>query len=280
MYIGFLGLIFASFLVYLMEKDVNDKFSNFAQALWWGVVSFISVLLPWSSSNSYGDHFLLDHLVHGGLWWYGSRDVARQTYSILLCFIRHIILRFASGKTIFCEITNIEVVHESIRLITGYSRQWLCFKSPTTAEAKAYDTTASASSFPDPSVVALLCSRWTFNISGYLEDTSGCTPKSTSLVSITPTAQRHVPTYIHAFYVVDITKQTNNRLIDRSIDRCLDQAINQTSNQSSIQAINRINCPINNQSIFGWMLCLFSSIRYVRKFNNFSHAEALTTFSS
>lgn len=41
LYIGFLGLIFASFLVYLMEKDVNKKFSNFAQALWWGVVSRI-----------------------------------------------------------------------------------------------------------------------------------------------------------------------------------------------------------------------------------------------
>lgn len=39
LYIGFLGLIFASFLVYLAEKDVNRKFSNFAQALWWGVVS-------------------------------------------------------------------------------------------------------------------------------------------------------------------------------------------------------------------------------------------------
>lgn len=41
LYIGFLGLIFASFAVYLMEKDVNKKFSNFAQALWWGVVSFV-----------------------------------------------------------------------------------------------------------------------------------------------------------------------------------------------------------------------------------------------
>lgn len=40
LYIGFLGLIFASFLVYLMEKDVKEtKFNNFAQALWWGVVS-------------------------------------------------------------------------------------------------------------------------------------------------------------------------------------------------------------------------------------------------
>ncbi|XP_030383745.1 potassium voltage-gated channel subfamily KQT member 2 isoform X1 [Scaptodrosophila lebanonensis] len=43
MYIGFLGLIFASFLVYMWEKDVNDKFSNFAQALWWGVITLCTV---------------------------------------------------------------------------------------------------------------------------------------------------------------------------------------------------------------------------------------------
>nr|AAN63887.3 potassium channel [Drosophila melanogaster] len=42
-YIGFLGLIFASFLVYMWEKDVNDKFSNFAQALWWGVITLCTV---------------------------------------------------------------------------------------------------------------------------------------------------------------------------------------------------------------------------------------------
>lgn len=44
LYIGFLGLIFASFLVYLMEKDVNKKFNNFAQALWWGVVSKLNLI--------------------------------------------------------------------------------------------------------------------------------------------------------------------------------------------------------------------------------------------
>lgn len=38
-YIGFLGLIFSSFLVYLAEKDINEKYNNFADALWWGVVS-------------------------------------------------------------------------------------------------------------------------------------------------------------------------------------------------------------------------------------------------
>ena len=47
MYIGFLGLIFSSFLVYLAEKDQNaNKFGTYADALWWGVVSalFISIL--------------------------------------------------------------------------------------------------------------------------------------------------------------------------------------------------------------------------------------------
>lgn len=44
LYIGFLGLIFASFLVYLMEKDEdNTKFTNFAQALWWGVITLCTV---------------------------------------------------------------------------------------------------------------------------------------------------------------------------------------------------------------------------------------------
>lgn len=57
LYIGFLGLIFASFLVYLMEKDVaNTKFNNFAQALWWGVVSIKLMLMhikpTWTSADT------------------------------------------------------------------------------------------------------------------------------------------------------------------------------------------------------------------------------------
>ncbi|XP_065771408.1 potassium voltage-gated channel subfamily KQT member 4 isoform X2 [Muntiacus reevesi] len=35
-YIGFLVLIFASFLVYLAEKDANSDFSSYADSLWWG----------------------------------------------------------------------------------------------------------------------------------------------------------------------------------------------------------------------------------------------------
>ena len=40
-YIGFLGLIFSSFLIYLVEKDENKMFRSFADALWWGLVSSV-----------------------------------------------------------------------------------------------------------------------------------------------------------------------------------------------------------------------------------------------
>ncbi|XP_043275109.1 potassium voltage-gated channel subfamily KQT member 1-like isoform X1 [Venturia canescens] len=42
LYIGFLGLIFASFLVYLAERD-DEHFNNFAKALWWGVITLCTV---------------------------------------------------------------------------------------------------------------------------------------------------------------------------------------------------------------------------------------------
>ena len=43
LYIGFLGLIFASYFVYLSEKDAvnpngSKDFNSYADALWWGVV--------------------------------------------------------------------------------------------------------------------------------------------------------------------------------------------------------------------------------------------------
>ncbi|KAK4317591.1 hypothetical protein Pmani_011327 [Petrolisthes manimaculis] len=43
LYIGFLGLIFSSFLVYLVEKDDNPNFKNFPDALWWGVITLCTV---------------------------------------------------------------------------------------------------------------------------------------------------------------------------------------------------------------------------------------------
>ncbi|XP_017473578.1 PREDICTED: potassium voltage-gated channel subfamily KQT member 4-like [Rhagoletis zephyria] len=42
-YIGFLGLTFSAFLVYLVERDVNEQFSNFAKALWWGVITMCTI---------------------------------------------------------------------------------------------------------------------------------------------------------------------------------------------------------------------------------------------
>nr|VZI51249.1 unnamed protein product [Spirometra erinaceieuropaei] len=43
MYIGFLGLIFSSFLIYLIEKKENQKISSYADALWWGVITLCTV---------------------------------------------------------------------------------------------------------------------------------------------------------------------------------------------------------------------------------------------
>lgn len=39
LYIGFLGLIFSSYFVYLAEKENGEDFTSYADALWWGVVS-------------------------------------------------------------------------------------------------------------------------------------------------------------------------------------------------------------------------------------------------
>lgn len=50
LYIGFLGLIFTSFLVFIAEKETPDtKFKSFADALWWGVITLCTV--------GYGDIF-------------------------------------------------------------------------------------------------------------------------------------------------------------------------------------------------------------------------------
>jgi len=49
-YIGFLGLIFSSFLIYLVEKDRNPRmFGSYADALWWGVVSNVVVFRVYST---------------------------------------------------------------------------------------------------------------------------------------------------------------------------------------------------------------------------------------
>uniref|UniRef100_UPI00358E1093 potassium voltage-gated channel subfamily KQT member 4-like isoform X2 n=1 Tax=Myxine glutinosa TaxID=7769 RepID=UPI00358E1093 len=42
-YIGFLTLIFSSFLVYLAEKDTNKEFATFADGLWWGMITLTTI---------------------------------------------------------------------------------------------------------------------------------------------------------------------------------------------------------------------------------------------
>uniref|UniRef100_A0A8C9Y0G5 Potassium voltage-gated channel subfamily Q member 5 n=1 Tax=Sander lucioperca TaxID=283035 RepID=A0A8C9Y0G5_SANLU len=42
-YIGFLVLIFSSFLVYLVEKELNQEFATYADALWWGTITLTTI---------------------------------------------------------------------------------------------------------------------------------------------------------------------------------------------------------------------------------------------
>ncbi|XP_059510228.1 potassium voltage-gated channel subfamily KQT member 4-like [Stegostoma tigrinum] len=42
-YIGFLILIFSSFLVYLAEKEANSQFLTYADSLWWGTVTLTTI---------------------------------------------------------------------------------------------------------------------------------------------------------------------------------------------------------------------------------------------
>uniref|UniRef100_A0A8D3A125 Potassium voltage-gated channel subfamily KQT member 2-like n=1 Tax=Scophthalmus maximus TaxID=52904 RepID=A0A8D3A125_SCOMX len=42
-YIGFLCLILASFLVYSVEKEINDEFETYADALWWGLITLTTI---------------------------------------------------------------------------------------------------------------------------------------------------------------------------------------------------------------------------------------------
>uniref|UniRef100_A0A7N8WN93 Potassium voltage-gated channel, KQT-like subfamily, member 5a n=1 Tax=Mastacembelus armatus TaxID=205130 RepID=A0A7N8WN93_9TELE len=42
-YIGFLVLIFSSFLVYLVEKEYNKEFATYADALWWGTITLTTI---------------------------------------------------------------------------------------------------------------------------------------------------------------------------------------------------------------------------------------------
>ncbi|XP_005454209.1 potassium voltage-gated channel subfamily KQT member 2 isoform X6 [Oreochromis niloticus] len=42
-YIGFLCLILASFLVYSVEKESNNEFDTYADALWWGLITLTTI---------------------------------------------------------------------------------------------------------------------------------------------------------------------------------------------------------------------------------------------
>lgn len=103
-YIGFLCLILASFLVYLAEKEDNDQFETYADALWWGLVRPFThrhTHDDWPADLSLGRTIWLtfpflsqsDHLDNHWLWRQVPNHLERSSaccnfhsdWSVILC---------------------------------------------------------------------------------------------------------------------------------------------------------------------------------------------------
>ena len=103
LYIGFLGLIFSSYFVYLSEKDAigpNGKsdFESYADALWWGVVS------GWDGSTAFLYFDLSpvpDNCYNHWLWRHGAEDVDGEDRGVLLLRLCNILLRTSSSESVY-----------------------------------------------------------------------------------------------------------------------------------------------------------------------------------
>lgn len=52
-YMGFLALIFISFVIYFVERDSNPKFNSLSSSMWWAVITLCTI----------GTHLIYDHLI-------------------------------------------------------------------------------------------------------------------------------------------------------------------------------------------------------------------------
>lgn len=111
LYIGFLGLIFCSYFVYLAEKDAVDssgvtEFASYADALWWGVVGILfsprlcNQIFYRTIHNSciVFFHILGDsdyHRVRGQ----GATDMDRENHWFLFCRLCNVFLCPASCES-------------------------------------------------------------------------------------------------------------------------------------------------------------------------------------
>lgn len=104
-------LIFASFLVYLAEKDANAQFATYADSLWWGTVSSAPPRPPglgrgaggWDGAVVWGERPAGPPLLcpragdpdHHRLRGQGAADVAGPDAGGRIRPARHLLLRLA-----------------------------------------------------------------------------------------------------------------------------------------------------------------------------------------
>ncbi|KAL1482999.1 hypothetical protein MTO96_033427 [Rhipicephalus appendiculatus] len=131
LYIGFLGLIFSSYFMYLAEKDAmgiegKSDFTSYADALWWGVITVTTI--------GYGDTVPRT--------WMGK--IVASCFSVF----RNLILRVTRG-------------HSGIRV---------CLESPTETKAKALQSSNTSGCHINTVPVEVLCSGENFPVRSHLED--------------------------------------------------------------------------------------------------------------
>uniref|UniRef100_A0A914IB10 IKs producing slow voltage-gated potassium channel subunit alpha KvLQT1 n=1 Tax=Globodera rostochiensis TaxID=31243 RepID=A0A914IB10_GLORO len=86
LYIGFLGLIFSSYFVYLAEKDSHmgpegkPVFSSYADALWWGVITMTTI--------GYGDVVPQTWLFRAARRHFGLRICFKAAATLIQCVYR------------------------------------------------------------------------------------------------------------------------------------------------------------------------------------------------
>ncbi|GBL78876.1 Potassium voltage-gated channel subfamily KQT member 1 [Araneus ventricosus] len=116
LYIGFLGLIFSSYFMYLAEKeDVGivgkSDFTSYADALWWGVaVLFFKSSLRMSPEEpfiTFWNHFSSGSVVQFPPKWVISKYLTSLAFSLVILFTRGSVERDVSSPSRFWIFTKL-----------------------------------------------------------------------------------------------------------------------------------------------------------------------------
>ncbi|KAG7255102.1 hypothetical protein CRUP_024631 [Coryphaenoides rupestris] len=117
-YIGFLVLVFASFLVYLAEKDVNPDFHTYADSLWWGTITLTTIGYGDKTPHTWQGRLLAACFALLGVSFFAlpagilgsgfalkrsAKKVLQNSYHTMLSGLRPYSAPYLSGDSVDCD---------------------------------------------------------------------------------------------------------------------------------------------------------------------------------